>query len=114
MASQALIGVKFTKSNKKCGAACRCQGVVLKEGLPIEVSLALPPFECSVCVTAQPDGRYRCSYTPERPGFFRLEVTSQGKPLAGGVFSVQVCRVSGLCRVSELRFFGLGASGGFG
>ena len=36
------------------------------------------------------DGRYLCTYTSDRPGFYRLEVTSHGLHLSGNPFSVQV------------------------
>lgn len=36
------------------------------------------------------DGRFRCTYTPDKPGFYRLEVTSKGSHVCGSPFSVQV------------------------
>lgn len=59
----------------------------------MEIELKNGAVECPVEVHAQQDGCYTCSFTPQVPGFFRLHVTSGGKPLGGSPFSVKVSNV---------------------
>ena len=58
------------------------------------MEISCKPFICAVSVTPTDDGRYQCKYTPDRPGFYRLEVTSKGIHLCGSPFSVQVLFLS--------------------
>lgn len=68
---------------------CRCDGS-LAERLPVSLDLTCKPFKCAVSVIATDDGRYRCTYTPDAPGFYRLEVTCKGVHVCDSPFSVQV------------------------
>jgi hypothetical protein len=67
----------------------RCEGADLNVDLPLEVSLRGPAGQ--VLLTAAPgqDGCYACSYTAAMPGFYRLELLSLGRPVAGSPHSVQ-------------------------
>ncbi|DBB00652.1 TPA: hypothetical protein ACH3X3_002330 [Trebouxia sp. C0006] len=67
----------------------RCDGD-LPSQLPVTVKLSYKPFTCAVSVIPTDDGRYSCMYTPDRSGFYRLEVTSQGIHVYGSPFSVKV------------------------
>lgn len=58
--------------------------------MPVTVKLSYKPFTCAVSVIPTDDGRYSCMYTPDRSGFYRLEVTSQGIHVYGSPFSVKV------------------------
>ena len=76
--------------------ASRCDGSLAKQ-LPVIVELSCKPFTCDVNVAPTDDGRYQCTYTPHRPGFYRLEVMSQGIHLLGSPFSVKVLFGYNLC-----------------
>jgi len=43
-----------------------------------------------VDVEPSKDGSYACTYTAPAAGFYRLHITSEGTPMAGSPFSVQV------------------------
>lgn len=70
---------------------CRCDGS-LAQRLPLSLELTCKPLTCAVLVVPTDDGRYRCTYTPDTPGFYRLEVTCKDIHLCGSPFSVQVTR----------------------
>lgn len=74
---------------QKAVCKCRCDGS-LAQRLPVSLDLSCKPFTCAVSVIPTDDGRYRCTYTPDSPGFYRLEVTCQDVHLGGSPFSVQV------------------------
>ena len=71
----------------------RCDGN-LAERLPVSIELSCKPFTCTVTATQTDDGCYHCTYTPDRPGFYRLEVTCKGIHLCGSPFSIQVTSYS--------------------
>lgn len=75
---------------------CRCDGS-LAERLPVSLDLTCKPFICAVSVIPTDDGRYRCTYTPDTPGFYRLEVTCKGVHVCDSPFSVQVTVTALLC-----------------
>ena len=58
--------------------------------LPLEVTLSSGAGDCDVEVAPAGDGRLRCTYTAQRAGFYRLEVTCEGTQLSGSPFSVRV------------------------
>ena len=68
---------------------CRCEGSLARH-LPVTLDLTCNPFTCAVSVMPTDDGCYRCTYTPDRPGFYRLEVMCKDTHLCGSPFSVQV------------------------
>ena len=63
--------------------------------LPLEVTLSSNAGDCDVEVAPVGEGRLRCTYTAERAGFYRLEITRDGTQLAGSPFSVLV-RLNGI------------------
>ncbi|DBB01026.1 TPA: hypothetical protein ACH3X1_000926 [Trebouxia sp. C0004] len=67
----------------------RCDGD-LESQMPIMVELSCKPFTCAVSIIPTDDGRYSCTYTPDRSGFYRLEVTSRRIHVFGSPFSVKV------------------------
>ncbi|KAL3147634.1 hypothetical protein ABBQ38_014684 [Trebouxia sp. C0009 RCD-2024] len=67
----------------------RCDGSLMQL-LPVSIDLTCAPFTCAVSLVPTDDGRYRCTYTPDRPGFYRLEVTCKGSHACGSPFSLQV------------------------
>ena len=70
----------------------RCEGSLVQL-LPVSIDLTCAPFTCEVSMIPTDDGRYRCTYTPDRPGFYRLEVTCKGSHVSGSPFSLQVIAV---------------------
>lgn len=72
-----------------CVCMHRCDGSLVQL-LPVSIDLTCAPFTCAVSLVPTDDGRYRCAYTPDRPGFYRLEVTCKGSHVCGSPFSVQV------------------------
>lgn len=72
-----------------CVCMRRCDGSLMQL-LPVSIDLTCAPFTCAVSLVPTDDGRYRCTYTPDRPGFYRLEVTCKGSHACGSPFSLQV------------------------
>ena len=82
---------------------CRCEIVDLAAELPLEVSVKGPAGEVPLTAAAGKDGCYACSYTAATPGFYRLELLSLGKPVAGSPHSVQARASCHLILLLSLR-----------
>jgi hypothetical protein len=78
---------------------CRCELANLETELPLEFDLTCGTARCEVKIVAQTGGLYSCTFVASAPGFYRLLVTSLGKPLQNSPVSIQVTLPS--CRVAE-------------
>lgn len=84
-----------------CCVLSRCDRADLAVELPLVVQLKGAAGEVAVEVVPGLDGCYACSYTGPAAGFYRLEVTSDGKHVSGSPFSVQVRSDSVLLQALE-------------
>lgn len=71
-------------------ALARCEGADLAEELPLEVTLTGVAGKVALTVAPARSGCYDCSYTAPAAGFYRLEVQSRGRAVAGSPISVRI------------------------
>ena len=78
----------------------------------LEVPLSSCAGDCDVNVAPAGEGRLHSTYTAQRAGIYRLEVTCEGTQLAGSPFSVRVRLNSILRQVYPRRYLyhGVGSS----
>jgi hypothetical protein len=65
-----------------------CAGDGLAAALPLEAELTCGAATAFVAMQATRDGRFICGYELLTPGYWRLNVTSRGKPMPGTPYSV--------------------------
>jgi hypothetical protein len=77
-------------TNTRLWLFVRCEGAALLECLPVEVEMKCGAGECAIELQAQEDGTYIGRYTTSVAGFYRLYVSSCGKPLGNSPYSIKV------------------------
>lgn len=73
----------------------KCELANLETELPLEFDLTCGTARCEVKIVAQTGGLYSCTFVASAPGFYRLLVTSLGKPLQNSPVSIQLRSVDG-------------------